>query len=177
MESLAIDLGQMNTNQEVTREASQTEPKEPSSMVESQKGIGTALDFQKIQQAIKDDLAAEIKSSQLEIKCVLEEIKEAWLEMETHLKAQADLVTLMKEVSHSLTNSKVFCTVEKSRTMPTGLNCVAGDVQEQIFKCLDEEDGSIHKWETRSLSYRNGANVILGKEQLETCWINFSKDV
>lgn len=166
IESLAINLGKMKTNQEVT----QTE--QLSNMVESREGIGTALDFQKIQQAIKDDLAAEIRSSQLEIKCVLQEIKKAWVEMEIRLNTQADLLTLMKDVSHSLTNTKVF---QKSQEMPITLNSVAGDVQEQKFQSLDEEFGSIDKWETRSLSDGNGQTVALGKTQLESCLIKSRK--
>ncbi|KAJ6668608.1 hypothetical protein lerEdw1_012090 [Lerista edwardsae] len=155
MESLAINLGEMKANQEATQ------MEQLSSMVESREGIGTSLDFQKIQQAIKDDLAAEIRSSHLEIKCVLQEIKKAWVEMEIRLNTQADLLTLMKDVSHSLTNIKVFQTMQKSQEMPTTLNCVAGDVQERIFQCLDEEFGSIDKWETRSLSDGNGETVAL----------------
>ncbi|KAF7248840.1 hypothetical protein EYD10_05643 [Varanus komodoensis] len=147
MDGLAAIIGESAVNQERTN----VEQTELNILVESKKGFGTTLDLQKIQKAIKEDLAAEIKSSQLEIKCVLEEIKEKWMEMEIRLKTQADLLMLMKEISYNLSNIKVFQTVK----MPASLNCVAGDVQDCTFQFLDEKAGSIDKWGTNSLSEGN----------------------
>ncbi|KAL8207369.1 UNVERIFIED_CONTAM: hypothetical protein K2H54_055478 [Gekko kuhli] len=157
MESLAVILGKVNVNQQIK----DTEQRKFKSMEESKEETGAVLDLRKFQKEIKEDLAAEIKSSQLEMKCVLQEIKEAWMEMELRLSTQASLVTLMKEVSHSLSNIKAFQNVPKNNW-----NSVAGDGDEQAFQYFDEKAGSIHKWECNGVSEGDEENesVDIGEE-------------
>lgn len=156
-------LGEMKSSQEELK----AEPEDRMDrMVEFKNRIATTLDLQNIHQAIKDDLAAEIKSSQLEIKCVLEEIKKAWKEMELRLNTQADLVTLMKEVSHNLTNIKLFQTMVNSQKTPSNLNCVAGDDQDRTFQFFSEKFGRNGMWEPKSWTERNEKSLALGKTQL-----------
>lgn len=159
METIAV-LGEAESN----REVASAEPKELSHREDDKKGIVTALDLQKMQKSFKDDLAAEFKSSQLEIKRVLEEVKTAWMEMEVRLNTQADLVTLMKELSHSLTNIKVFQKMAKCQKAPASLNGVTGDDGEQTYPCCDEMIDSIHKRGSNNWQDGNEEYGAVGKE-------------
>ncbi|KAG8134685.1 hypothetical protein E2320_007781 [Naja naja] len=101
----------------------------------------TTFDLQEMQQSIKE----EIRSGQLEMKCALEEIKKAWLGMEIRLNMQADLVTLMKDMSQNLTNIKVFQATIKSQNIPANLISVGGDDQDQIFQLLGKKPENISR--------------------------------
>uniref|UniRef100_A0ACB8E751 Uncharacterized protein n=1 Tax=Sphaerodactylus townsendi TaxID=933632 RepID=A0ACB8E751_9SAUR len=159
MESLAVILGKISTNQEVMY----AEQRKCNGIEESKEETGAILALQKFQKEMKEDLAAEINSSQLEIKCVLQEIKEAWMEMELRLNTQANLVTLMKEVCHKLSSIKVLQNMPESHW-----NCVAEDGEQQAFQYLDEKVGSIHKWEYNGVSKEDYNNVdIEGKSLFE----------
>lgn len=162
MESLAVILGKVNMNQQMI----DAEHKEFNSMEESKEEIGAVLDLRKFQKEIKEDLAAEIRSSQLEIKHVLQEIREVWMEMELRLSTQANLVTLIKEVNHSLSNVKAFQNVPKGHW-----NCVAGDEEDQVLQYVDEKSGSVHKWECNGVSEGDKENesMDIGKTKLAFC--------
>lgn len=134
-------------------------------MEESKEEIGAVVDLQKFQKEIKEEIAAEVKSSQLEMKIVLKEIKEAWMEMELRLSTQASLITLMKEVSHSLSNIKAFQNVPKNCG-----NCFGGDGEEQAFQYLDEKAGSIHKWECNGINEGDKENVSVDIGKTQFAW-------
>ncbi|XP_034298840.1 microtubule-associated tumor suppressor 1 isoform X4 [Pantherophis guttatus] len=137
MDDLAVTFRGTQTNQELYK----AEQKEFNTMIESRRGMVTTFDLQEIQQSIKE----EIRSGQLEMKCALEEIKRAWMEMEIRLNTQADLVTLMKDMSQNLTNIKVFQTTVKSQNIPDNLISVAGDDQDQIFQLLGKKPENISR--------------------------------
>ncbi|XP_060634556.2 microtubule-associated tumor suppressor 1 isoform X3 [Anolis sagrei] len=150
-------LGRTKDNQQMVK----LEQQELNSMVEYGKVNGTISDLWRIQQAMKEDFASEIKSSQLEIKCVLEEIKKSWMEMEMRLSTHSDLVSLMKEVSHHLNNFQVFHAMVKSPKMPANLNCAAESDWEQPLSFWDKQVEYFDKCEANGWSEVNEESLAL----------------
>ncbi|XP_063258110.1 microtubule-associated tumor suppressor 1 isoform X3 [Prinia subflava] len=122
----------------------------------SQKEIRTVLALQRSQQQVKEDLKAEVKSSHLDIRTVLEEIQRVREEMEARLNTQADLVLLIKEVSTNLTCvDKAFQKMEERQKVFTSLHLSTRENAEQGFcfeKCLHQTYmGSERPMEANSL--------------------------
>nr|XP_005282127.1 microtubule-associated tumor suppressor 1 isoform X7 [Chrysemys picta bellii] len=137
----------------------------------SQKEIRTVLDAQRSQQQMKDDFKAEIKSSQLELKTVVEEIQTVRKEMEVQLNAQADLVYLIEGISSNLTNVvKVFQKMEKSQKALTSLDLANREDQKQGLKdnneCLNEEV---------SLQTTLEANSLMKEHEKRMAWVERGK--
>lgn len=155
MDDLAVTFRGTQTKEELYKAGQ----KEFNTMIESRRGMVTTFDLQEIQQSIKE----EIRSGQLEMKYALEEIKEAWMKMEIRLNTQADLVTLMKDMSQNLINIKVFQTAVKSQNIPANLISVPGDDQDQIFQLLGKYAENISRCGASSWSEENEENLAFGK--------------
>lgn len=131
-----------------------------------QKEIKTNTVAQKSQPQMEEDLKARIKSSQLEIKTMLEEIQRERKEMEFRLSAQADLVSLIEEVSTNLTSvDHFFQKMEKSQTS----NILEFANQEDperglkdVEKCLDIK--------VRSLQTALEVNGLVEEYEQQAAW-------
>lgn len=165
MEFLAALLAEIKASQEAMR-AGQRELKHD--METSQKEIGTVLALQRSQLQVKEDLKAEVKSSHLDIRTVLEEIRRVREEMEARLNTQADLVLLIKEMSTNLMCvDKAFQKMEERHKVFTSLHLPTRENTEQGFffeKCLHKTHVGFEKpIEANSLDEECEKKVLRGK--------------